>query len=230
MIKVESLNKYYGVGDSRQHVLKDVSINVADGEYVVILGASGSGKSTLLNIIGGLEKADGGKVFYGEREISALSDKELTAFRRDKVGFVFQQYYLLSDMNVDKNVRMGADLVGNTDYRLVIEALGLGEKLKKYPSQLSGGEQQRVAVARALAKNPKILFMDEPTGALDEAMGRQLLGYVLKLREANGFTLIMVTHNANIAETAERVVKINSGRIVEDYKNKERKTAYEIAW
>ncbi len=230
MIKVESLNKYYGVGDSRQHVLKDVSINVADGEYVVILGASGSGKSTLLNIIGGLEKADGGKVFYGEREISALSDKELTAFRRDKVGFVFQQYYLLSDMNVDKNVRMGADLVGNIDYRLVIEALGLGEKLKKYPSQLSGGEQQRVAVARALAKNPKILFMDEPTGALDEAMGRQLLGYVLKLREANGFTLIMVTHNANIAETAERVVKINSGRIVEDYKNKERKTAYEIAW
>lgn len=230
MIKVENVNKFYGLGDSRQHVLKDVSLSVNDGEYVVILGASGSGKSTLLNVMGGLEKADGGKVFYGEREISALNDKQLTEFRRDKVGFVFQQYYLLPDMNVDKNVRMGAELAGNTEYKPIIEALGLGEKLKKYPRQLSGGEQQRVAVARALAKLPEVLFMDEPTGALDEATGRQLLDYVLKLRKENGFTLIMVTHNANIAETAERVVKIGSGKIVEDYQNPNSKTAYEIGW
>lgn len=230
MIKVNNLNKYYGTGDSRQHVLKDISLTVEDGEYIVILGASGSGKSTLLNIIGGLEKADGGSVVVGDSNLTDLGDGELTLFRRREVGFVFQQYYLLPDMNVDKNVRMGADLAKNGDYKKIIEALGLSEKLKKYPAQLSGGEQQRVAVARALAKNPKILFMDEPTGALDEDTGRQLLDYVLKLRRANGFTLIMVTHNANIAQTAERVVKINSGKIVADYKNQVCKGAYEIDW
>lgn len=230
MIKAENLEKFYGVADSRQQVLKGVDLKVDDGEYLVILGASGSGKSTLLNILGGLEKADCGKVFYNECELTALSDKELTKFRRDKVGFVFQQYYLLPDMNVEKNVRMGADLADNKDYLSIIEALGLGEKLKKYPRQLSGGEQQRVAVARALAKKPQVLFMDEPTGALDEATGRQLLDYVLKLRKQSGFTLIMVTHNGNIAETAERVIKIGSGKIIEDYKNENPKTAYEIGW
>lgn len=230
MIKAENLQKYYGVGDSRQQVLKGIDLSVEDGEYLVILGASGSGKSTLLNILGGLEKADNGKVFYNGVELTALSDKELTKFRRDKVGFVFQQYYLLPDMNVEKNVRMGADLAENSDYLGIIEALGLGDKLKKYPRQLSGGEQQRVAVARALAKKPEVLFMDEPTGALDEATGRQLLDYVLKLKKQNGFTLIMVTHNGNIAQTAERVIKIGSGKIVEDYKNTTPKTAYEIGW
>lgn len=230
MIKAENLEKFYGVADSRQQVLKGVDLKVDDGEYLVILGASGSGKSTLLNILGGLEKADNGKVYYNNCELTALSDKELTKFRREKVGFVFQQYYLLPDMNVEKNVRMGADLADNKDYLNIIDALGLGEKLKKYPRQLSGGEQQRVAVARALAKRPQVLFMDEPTGALDEATGRQLLDYVLKLRKQSGFTLIMVTHNGNIAETAERVIKIGSGKIVEDYKNENPKTAYEIGW
>ncbi|MGN0824529.1 MAG: ABC transporter ATP-binding protein [Candidatus Coproplasma sp.] len=230
MIKAENIEKFYGVADSFQQVLKGIDLSIEDGEYVVILGASGSGKSTLLNILGGLEKADNGKVFYNDYELTALSDKELTKFRRDKVGFVFQQYYLLPDMNVEKNVRMGADLADNKDYINIIEALGLGEKLKKYPRQLSGGEQQRVAVARALAKRAQVLFMDEPTGALDEATGRQLLDYVLKLRKQNGFTLIMVTHNGNIAETAERVIKIGSGKIIEDYKNTNPKTAYEIGW
>ena len=230
MIKADNLQKYYGVGDSRQQVLKGIDLTVEDGEYLVILGASGSGKSTLLNILGGLEKADGGRVTYNGIELTALSDKELTKFRRDRVGFVFQQYYLLPDMNVEKNVRMGADLAENSDYLSIIEALGLGEKLKKYPRHLSGGEQQRVAVARALAKKPQVLFMDEPTGALDEATGRQLLDYVLKLKKQNGFTLIMVTHNTNIAQTAERVIKIGSGKIVEDYFNKNPKTAYEIGW
>lgn len=230
MIKVENVNKFYGTGDNRQQVLKEVNLSVADGEYLVILGASGSGKSTLLNVMSGLERVDGGKIFYDGREISALGDKELTAFRREKVGVVFQQYYLLPDMNVEKNVRMGAELAGNKDYLPIIEELGLGGKLKKYPRQLSGGEQQRVAVARALAKLPEALFMDEPTGALDEATGRQLLDYILNLRKDRKFTLIMVTHNANIAETAERVIKIGSGKIAEDYKNAVPKTAYEIGW
>lgn len=230
MIKADNLVKFYGVGDSRQQVLKGIDLSVEDGEYLVILGASGSGKSTLLNILGGLEKADNGKVTYNGIELTALSDKDLTKFRRDKVGFVFQQYYLLPDMNVEKNVRMGADLAQNSDYLGIIEELGLSDKLKKYPRHLSGGEQQRVAVARALAKRPQVLFMDEPTGALDEATGRQLLGYVLKLKKQNGFTLIMVSHNGNIAQTAERVIKIGSGKIVEDYINANPKTAYEIGW
>lgn len=230
MIKVENVKKFYGTADNRQEVLKGVNLTVNDGEFVVILGASGSGKSTLLNIISGLERADEGKVFYGDREITALNDKELTLFRRDEVGFVFQQYYLLPDMTVDKNVRMGADLAHNKDYRKIIGAIGLEDKLHKYPRQLSGGEQQRVAVARALAKLPKVLFMDEPTGALDEKTGRQLLDYVLNLRKESGFTLIMVTHNSNIAETAETVIKLNSGSVVEVYKNESSKGAYEIGW
>lgn len=230
MIKVENVKKFYGTADNRQEVLKGVNLTVNDGEFVVILGASGSGKSTLLNIISGLERADEGKVFYGDREITALKDKELTLFRRDEVGFVFQQYYLLPDMTVDKNVRMGADLAHNKDYRKIIVAIGLEDKLHKYPRQLSGGEQQRVAVARALAKMPKVLFMDEPTGALDEQTGRQLLDYVLNLRKESGFTLVMITHNSNIAETAETVVKLNSGSVVEVYKNESPKGAYEIGW
>ena len=230
MIKAECVKKFYGTAESKIEVLKGVDLTVTDGEYLVILGASGSGKSTLLNILGGLERADGGKVFYGDEEITALNDRQMTKFRRRTVGFVFQQYYLLPDMTVDKNVRLGADLAGNADYRKIIEAVGLGNKLDKYPSQLSGGEQQRVAVARALAKMPKVLFMDEPTGALDEETGRQLLDYVLKLHERDKFTLIMVTHNANIAQTAQSVVKINSGRIVERYDNPDRKGAYGIGW
>lgn len=230
MIKIENVVKNFGSKDNLQQVLKGVNLTVNDGEYVVILGASGSGKSTLLNIMGALELPDEGKVFYDDIEITAMNDKQLTAFRRDNVGFVFQQYYLLPDMTVDKNVKMGADLAKNSDYRAVIEAVGLGDKLNKYPRQLSGGEQQRVAIARALAKKPKVLFMDEPTGALDEATGRQLLDYICKLQKENKFTLIMVTHNANIAETADVCVKINSGNIVDITKNAAPKSAYEIGW
>lgn len=230
MIKVENVFKYYGENEAKRAVLDGVSLTISDGEYVVILGASGSGKSTLLNVMGGLEKPDGGKVFYGENEITALSDKQLTAFRRDNVGFVFQQYYLLPNMNVDKNVKMGANLASNADYKQIIEAVGLGDKMNKYPHQMSGGEQQRVAIARALAKQPKVLFLDEPTGALDEATGRQILDVILKLRKEMGFTVIMVTHNANIAETADKVIKLNSGKITDEYENHSPKSAYEIGW
>lgn len=230
MIEVIGVKKSYGFSDNRQAVLKGVNIMVDDGENLVILGASGSGKSTLLNVLSGLEKVDEGKILYGDRDITELSDKELTSFRRKNVGFVFQQYYLLPDMTVDKNVRMGAYLADNADYRKIIEDVGLGDKLNKYPRQLSGGEQQRVAVARALAKLPKVLFMDEPTGALDEACGRQLLDYVLKLHKEHKFTLITVTHNENIAQTADRVIRLNSGVIVDEIRNGSPKSAYEIGW
>lgn len=230
MIEVKEITKYYGIGESRFQVLKGISLEIKDGDFTVILGASGSGKSTLLNVISGLEHPDGGRVSYDGADITTLSDQELTAFRKKTVGFIFQQYYLLPNMNVDKNVKMGADLAGNRDYKAVIKAVGLEEKLQKYPSELSGGEQQRVCVARALAKKPKVLFLDEPTGALDEQTGRSLLVYICKLQKEHGFTIVMVTHNLNIAEMAKTVIKMNSGKISEIYFNQIQKTAYEIGW
>lgn len=230
MIEAKEITKFYGKGESRFQVLKNISLKINDGDFTVILGASGSGKSTLLNTLSSLERPDSGSIFYDERDITALSERELTKLRRDSIGFIFQQYYLLPNMNVDKNVRMGADLSGNKNYRSVIEAVGLGGKLRKYPSELSGGEQQRVSVARALAKNPKVLFLDEPTGALDEETGRQVLDYICALQNEYGFTVVMVTHNQNIAEMADTVIKMNSGKISEVYSNGTRKTAYEIGW
>ncbi len=230
MIEVKDIVKSYGSGESRFRVLKGISLEIQDGDFVVILGASGSGKSTLLNVSSGLERPDSGNVFYGETDITALSDREITAFRKETVGFIFQQYYLLPDMSVDKNVKMGADLADNRDYEAVIRAVGLGEKLHKYPSELSGGEQQRVSVARALAKKPKVLFLDEPTGALDEQTGRQVLDYICKLKKQYDFTIVMVTHNLNIAEMAKTVVKMNSGKISGIYQNEVQKSAYEIGW
>lgn len=230
MIEVKNVTKSYGNGESRFQVLRGISLEIEDGDFVVILGASGSGKSTLLNVVSGLERPDGGEVSYGGRDITSLSDDLLTRFRKENVGFVFQQYYLLPHMDVDGNVRMGADLADNGDYREVIEAVGLGGKLHKYPGELSGGEQQRVSVARALAKKPRVLFLDEPTGALDERTGRQVLDYVCKLKCRYGFTMVMVTHNLNLAEMAKTVIRMNSGGISDIYRNEAQKTAYEIGW
>ena len=230
MLEVKDITKFYGSGESRFQVLKGISLNIEDGDFAVILGASGSGKSTLLNVVSGLERPDGGSIAYGGNDITALSDRELTEFRRRYVGFIFQQYYLLPHMNIDKNVKMGADLASNKDYRAIIEAVGLKEKAKKYPGELSGGEQQRASVARALAKKPKILFLDEPTGALDEQTGRQVLDYICRLQKEYGFTIVMVTHNLNIAEMASTVIKLNSGKISDIYRNETQKNAYEIGW
>lgn len=228
MITAENIVKTYNGGTAQ--VLNGVTLKITEGENVVILGASGSGKSTLLSILSGLERADSGKVVCGENDLSAMTDKELTEFRRKNIGFIFQQYFLLPHLNVENNVKMGADLVGNKDFKEIIKAVGLEAKLKNKPSELSGGEQQRVCIARALAKNPKILFLDEPTGALDEKTGREILDYIIKLKKERGFTMIMVTHNINIAETADTVIKMNSGVITEIYKNETPKSAFEIGW
>lgn len=230
MIEVKNIIKSYGNGESRFQVLQGISLEIKEGDFVVILGASGSGKSTLLNVISGLERPDSGSVLYDGTDITALSDQEVTAFRREQVGFIFQQYYLLPHMDVAQNVKMGADLADNKAYKEIIEAVGLGEKLHKYPGELSGGEQQRVSVARALAKRPKALFLDEPTGALDEQTGRQVLDYICTLKNQYAFTVVMVTHNLNIAEMARTVVKMNSGKISDIYQNEIQKTAYEIGW
>jgi len=228
MIKAENIVKSFNGGAVQ--VLKGVSLEIAEGEKAVILGASGSGKSTLLSVLSGLERADSGQVIYGDKNLSEMNDKQLTEFRRNTVGFIFQQYYLLPHLSVENNVKMGADLIGNKDYRQIIEAVGLESKLKNKPSELSGGEQQRVCIARALAKKPEVLFLDEPTGALDEKTGREVLDYVMKMQKERGFTMIMVTHNLNIAETADTVIKMNSGLITEIYKNEKPKTAFEIGW
>lgn len=230
MIKIENIHKSYGTKDNSTEVLKGVSLDIEDGGFAVILGPSGSGKSTLLNVASGLERPDSGKVLYNSENISELSDERLTEFRRKNIGFIFQQYYLLPNLNVDKNVKMGAELAHNRDYAEAINALGLSQKRSKFPHELSGGEQQRVSAARALAKKPSTLFLDEPTGALDEATGRQVLDYICRLQDELKFTIIMVTHNANIADMAKTVIKMNSGKITEQYVNSTRKTAYEIGW
>ena len=227
MITVSNIKKCYG---KNNEVLKGFDLQITDGDFAVILGASGSGKSTFLNCISGLERVDDGSIKYDDVDITKLTDAQLTKFRKDNIGFIFQQYYLLPNMTVEKNVRMGADLAGNQEYKEIIKAVGLEDKVNKYPSELSGGEQQRVSIARALAKKPKILFLDEPTGALDEETGRQVLDYICKLHKEYKFTIVMVTHNQNIAEMANTVIKMNSGRIAEVYLNSTQKTAYEIGW
>ncbi len=228
MIEVRDIVKSYDGG--KTSALRGVSLDVADGGFTVLLGASGSGKSTLLSIMSGLEIPDGGSVKYDGREIVGLSERERTEFRRRNVGFVFQQYYLLPHLTVESNVRLGANLARNPDYKDIISAVGLGDKLKSKPHELSGGEQQRVCIARALSQNPKVLFLDEPTGALDEATGRSTLDVISRLRRERGFTIVMVTHNENIAQMADDIVRLNSGKIVDRTHNDAPENAYEIGW
>ncbi|MDE6551186.1 MAG: ABC transporter ATP-binding protein [Clostridia bacterium] len=230
MIRVQSVSKNYGSGSGITCALKDVTADIDDGSFTVILGASGSGKSTLLNVMSGLERVDSGKIIYDDTDLTQLSDKELTLFRRRVVGLVFQQYYLIASMSVQDNVRMGAELATGSDYKAIIKAIGLEDKLNKFPSELSGGEQQRVAIARALAKKPTVLFADEPTGALDEETGRQILDYIDRLHKESNLSVVMVTHNANIADMADKVIYMNSGRVEKVELRASKKSAYEIDW
>lgn len=226
MITAKNIKKKY----NNQEVLRGIDLKIDKNEFVVILGASGSGKSTLLNILSGLEKSDSGEVVYDNEFISDYSEKQLTKFRKDKIGFVFQQYYLLNNLTVEQNVKVGANLVDNKEYVDIIKELGLEDKLSKYPNELSGGEQQRVSIARALAKKPTVLFLDEPTGALDEETGRKILEYLLKLKDKSHFTMIMVTHNENISELANKIIHVGSGRITSIVENHKPKSVEEIGW
>lgn len=226
MITAKNIKKKY----NDQKVLRGIDLKIDKNEFVVILGASGSGKSTLLNILSGLEKSDSGEVVYDNESISDYSEKQLTKFRKDKIGFVFQQYYLLNNLTVEQNVKVGANLVDNKEYVDIIKELGLEDKLSKYPNELSGGEQQRVSITRALAKKPTVLFLDEPTGALDEETGRKILEYLLKLKDKSHFTMIMVTHNENIAELANKIIHVGSGRVTSIVENHKPKSVEEIGW
>ena len=226
MITAKNIKKKY----NDQEVLRGIDLKIDKNEFVVILGASGSGKSTLLNILSGLEKSDSGEVVYDNESISDYSEKQLTKFRKEKIGFVFQQYYLLNNLTVEQNVKVGANLANNKEYVDIIKELGLEDRLSKYPNELSGGEQQRVSIARALAKKPTVLFLDEPTGALDEETGRKILEYLLKLKDKSHFTMIMVTHNENIAELANKIIHVGSGRITSIVENHKPKSVEEIGW
>ncbi len=222
-IEIKAVSKHYQIGSVTTKALDDVTVSFPQGTFVVVLGPSGSGKSTLLNVMGGLDHVDKGTIHVDGAAIHALRDKALTLYRREKAGFIFQQYNLLQTLNVYENVEVGARLVKHPEsIDAMLEKVGLTEHKHKFPHQLSGGEQQRVAIARALVKKPSVLFCDEPTGALDEAKGKEILQLLVDLNESLNTTIVLVTHNASIAALADRVIKLNSGCIVEDHTNTER--------
>lgn len=230
MLQVKNLIKTYPNGENKLYALNQVSFEIKDGEFAVILGPSGSGKSTLLNAISGLEAVDSGSIKYGDEELCGLNDRRLTEFRRAKTAYVFQSYYLLPALNVEANIRMGAALSKNRDIKEILEGVGLTGLEKRLPSQLSGGQQQRVSIARALAKKPDVLFCDEPTGALDEETGRQIITFLLELQKKLNFIMVMVTHNQNIAELADKVIGMNSGKIIQIRENAKRAAVADITW
>lgn len=229
MIEIKNIYKEYENGEEKLVVLNNISLKINENDFIVILGPSGSGKSTLLNAISGLTSVDKGSILYDNTDITKLNDKELTNLRKEYTSFVFQAYYLLPSLTVLQNIRLGADLANNKNISDIILNVGLSGKENKLPSELSGGERQRVSIARAIAKKPKIMFCDEPTGALDESTGRMILKYLIKNQKNNNYAMVMVTHNENIALLANKIVRMNSGKIIEIYEN-EPKEVDEIRW
>ena len=218
ILQTKGLKKYYGAGDTEVRALDGVDLAVERGEFVAIVGTSGSGKSTLLHMLGGLDRPTAGKVTVDGKDIFALKDEELTIFRRRKIGFVFQSYNLVPVLSVWENIVLPIQLDGRavdeTFVREVVATLGLEKKLQSLPSQLSGGQQQRVAIARALATKPAILLADEPTGNLDSKTSQDVLGLMKVTSQKFGQTMVMITHNEEIAQLAGRIVRIEDGRIV----------------
>jgi len=221
MIRLEGITKIYPIGKRELVVLQDVDLNIANGEMVAIMGASGSGKSTLLNLIGCLDKPSAGRYFLDGKEVGHLSSGELANIRSQKIGFVFQQFNLLSRLSALANVELGMRYTGNSDRKKAIEALdkvGLSDRANHRPTELSGGEQQRVAIARAIVKKPPLILADEPTGNLDSRSGAEIISILTSLHADQGITLIMITHDANIAHHCQRIVYISDGKIVREEK------------
>ena len=231
VFKTEGLTKVYDMGEVQVQALRGVDLELFEGELVVLLGASGSGKSTLLNILGGLDTASSGRVWYGAQELTQASDAELTAYRRDHVGFVFQFYNLIPSLTARENVAVVTEI--SRDPMSPEQALGMVELQARqghFPAQLSGGEQQRVAIARAIAKQPSVLLCDEPTGALDSATGILVLQALERINAALGTTTVVITHNAGIADMAHRVIHLSDGAISSIQQNSTRKRAAELSW
>ncbi|WP_031516891.1 ABC transporter ATP-binding protein [Desulfofalx alkaliphila] len=231
LMKLEQVTKVYQMGEVKVEALKETSLDIYQGELMVILGPSGSGKSTLLNIMGGLDLPTGGKVLYGNQVLSQAGDAELTEFRRTEIGFVFQFYNLIYDLTSRENVELAANLVDEPLYtEEILGEVGLSDRMDHFPSQLSGGEQQRVSIARAAVKKPQLLLCDEPTGALDDKTGKKILDLLLKFNRQYGSTVVIVTHNSAIGNMANRVIRMRSGVVTEIIENAEPLPPERIEW
>lgn len=228
---VSELAKVYGEGPSAVHALRGVDLKLPGGELIVLLGASGSGKSTLLNILGGLDSASSGKVYFFEQELTAMSSDELTLYRRHHVGFVFQFYNLMPSLTASENVALVTEISDRPmDPVEALDLVGLSDRKDHFPSELSGGEQQRVAIARAVAKRPTVLFCDEPTGALDSVTGRQVLRVLQDVNDQLGTTVMLITHAAATADMAHRVIDMADGAVRSVIVNEHRLNAEQIEW
>ena len=231
LLSATNLVKKYGSGPSEVRALDGVSLDIYEGELFVILGSSGSGKSTLLNMLGGMDRPDGGHLFFDGREITGFRDKDMTRYRRQNIGFVFQSFNLIAELTVKENVALTADT--SKDPRIIdhtLEMMGLWEKRNNYPAQLSGGQQQRVSIARALAKNARLLLCDEPTGALDYETGKQILIQLEELCRVHGRTVVIVTHTQEIGKMADRVIRMRNGHIISEAVNENPVRAEIIEW
>lgn len=230
-LEIKNIKKHFGEGESRVEVLKGIDIEIEKGEFCVLLGPSGSGKSTLLNIIGGIDAADEGYISINGEKTADMNEKALTLYRRKHLGYIFQMYNLIPNLNIKENIEVGAYLSDNPlDVDDLLKTLGLYEHRHKLPNQLSGDQQQRTAIGRAIVKNPDILLCDEPTGALDYNTSKEILQLIEDVNKKYGNTIIMVTHNDAIKQMADRVVKLRDGMIRKNYLNETKLTAEELDW
>ena len=230
-VKLEQVTKIYKMGEVEIHAVDGVDFTIRKGEFVVVVGPSGAGKTTVLNILGGMDTATSGRVLVDGKDITKYSQRQLTGYRRNDIGFVFQFYNLVPNLTALENVELAMQICRNPlDAREVLREVGLEERMKNFPTQLSGGEQQRVSIARALAKNPKLLLCDEPTGALDYQTGKAILKLLQDMCRERGMTVIVITHNSAIAPMADRVIKIKNGRVSKMYQNESPVSVETIEW
>jgi putative ABC transport system ATP-binding protein len=228
---LRQLTKTYAMGEVQVQALRQVDLDIYAGEFVVLLGPSGSGKSTLLNILGGLDRPSSGEVYFGQQNLTAASDRQLTRFRRQFIGFIFQFYNLIPSLTATENVALVTDLAAHSmPPRLALELVGLGDRSQHFPAQLSGGEQQRVAIARAIAKRPQVLLCDEPTGALDYSTGKRVLEVLARVNQELGTTVVIITHNTGIGAMGDRVITLRDGQIQSIEHHAQRARPDQLEW
>ncbi len=230
-VRMSDVTKVYKMGEVEIHAVDGVNFSIKKGEFVIVVGPSGAGKTTVLNILGGMDTVTRGEVFVDGENIAQYSPRRLTGYRRDDIGFVFQFYNLVPNLTAKENVELALQICKNPlDAKTVLEEVGLGARLDNFPAQLSGGEQQRVSIARALAKNPKLLLCDEPTGALDYQTGKAILKLLQDMCREKGMTVIVITHNSALAPMADRVIRIKNGKVSQMYENETPLPVEEIEW
>ena len=230
-VKLKNVTKIYQMGEVQIRAVDGIDFSIDKGEFVVVVGPSGAGKTTVLNILGGMDKASGGEVLVDGKDIAGYSQKQLTGYRRNDIGFVFQFYNLVPNLTALENVELALQISRNPlDAKTVMQEVGLGDRLNNFPAQLSGGEQQRVSIARALAKNPKLLLCDEPTGALDYQTGKAILKLLHDMCRERGMTVIVITHNSALTPMADRVIRIKNGKVSEMYRNEHPVSVETIEW